>query len=614
MRSEIMFIKKALSKILFWKKNLPPLEGKKTKYDSTKYLTLRLMKEHMARYRLKFALNIFLMFLVAAATSGQAYMIKPAVDLMFKENNKNLLYLVPLAVIIITIVKGFTQYFQVLTMDLLTARISTDMRLRLYSHHIYADMETFNKTSSGKLISSVTNDINAVMGAVSILMNGSIKQTITVITLIIVMFKVNSELALIAFIVIPFCALPVILITKKLKNLSHKTISNTENFTSQMDDTLKAAKLVKSYNAEDFEVKRMGAILDDMYKIRRKTAKLSQLSSPFIETISGIGIALVIFYGGAKVMAGETTPGAFFAFFASMAMAYKPMRSVANLNLSFQMGLVSVRNYFTTIDKKPTIVDSPKAKELDLDKVKGDIEFKNVSFNYLPEYPERKALNHINLYIPSGKKVALVGPSGGGKSTIMNMILRFYDADSGNVLLDGVSIKDLKIKSLRSAISMVSQEVQLFDDTIKENIRYCKQDASDEDIIKAAKLAQAYDFIMEQPLGFDTFIGQSGTRLSGGQRQRISIARAILFNAPILLLDEATSSLDAISEREIKRALDELTKDRTTLVIAHRLSTVINSDKICVIKDGVLVEEGTHKELMKKNGEYANLYSKQFEE
>lgn len=609
----MMFIKKPLSKLLFWK-NKDKVESTKTKYDSTKYLTLRLMKEHMARYRLKFALNIFLMFLVAGATSGQAYMIKPAVDLMFKENNKNLLYLVPLAVIIITIVKGFTQYFQVLTMDLLTARISTDMRLRLYSHHIYADMETFNKTSSGKLISSVTNDINAVMGAVSILMNGSIKQTITVITLIIVMFKVNSELALIAFIVIPFCALPVILITKKLKKLSHKTISNTENFTSQMDDTLKAAKLVKSYNAEDFEVKRMEGILNDMYKIRRKTAKLSQLSPPFIETISGIGIALVIFYGGAKVMSGQTTPGAFFAFFASMAMAYKPMRSVANLNLAFQMGLVSVKNYFSTIDIKPKIVDEKDAKDLNLQEVKGSIEFKNVNFNYLPQYPERKALNNLSINIPAGKKVALVGPSGGGKSTTMNMILRFYDADSGSILLDGVDIKQLKIKSLRSAISMVSQEVQLFDDTIKENIRYCKQNATDEDIIKAAKLANAYDFIMEQPLGFDTMIGQSGTRLSGGQRQRISIARAILFNAPILLLDEATSSLDVISEREIKKALDELTKGRTTLVIAHRLSTVINCDKICVIKDGKLAEEGTHKQLMEKNGEYANLYSKQFEE
>jgi subfamily B ATP-binding cassette protein MsbA len=324
--------------------------------------------------------------------------------------------------------------------------------------------------------------------------------------------------------------------------------------------------------------------------------------------LAGIGVAAVIWYGGHQVITGQTTPGAFFSFFAAMMMAYKPLKSVSNMNSGVQMGLAATTRLYKLLDEKPEIIDKPNA--IDLPNVKGDIEFSQVCFSYIEG---KQALNEVNFKIPAGKTVALVGHSGGGKSTIMSMILRFYDPSSGVIKLDGHDIKDLSIKSLRSSMSVVNQEVMLFDDTVLENIRYGKVDATEEQIIQAAKLAEADEFIQELPEKYHSKVGQNGIRLSGGQRQRIAIARAILYDAPILLLDEATSALDPISEKLIKDALAKLMKNRTSLVIAHRLSTVIHCDKIIVISHGQVVEEGTHQELLDKNGMYANLYLKQFE-
>lgn len=340
----------------------------------------------------------------------------------------------------------------------------------------------------------------------------------------------------------------------------------------------------------------------------KKISRISLIASPFVESLAGVGVAAVIWYGGHQVITGQTTPGAFFSFFAAMMMAYKPLKSVSNMNSGVQMGLAAATRLYTLFDEKPTLVDKPNA--IELTDVKGDIEFENVNFGYVDD---KLALREVSFKIPAGKTVALVGHSGGGKSTIMSMILRFYDPESGAVKLDSHDIRDLTIKSVRNSMSVVNQEVMLFDDTILENIRYGKEDATEEEIIRAAKMAEADEFICELPEKYHARVGQNGIRLSGGQRQRIAIARAILYNAPILLLDEATSSLDPISEKLIKDALAKLMKGKTTLVIAHRLSTVIHAHKIVVISGGRVVEEGTHKELLEKGGAYANLYMKQFE-
>ncbi|MFM8185857.1 MAG: ABC transporter ATP-binding protein, partial [Alphaproteobacteria bacterium] len=395
---------------------------------------------------------------------------------------------------------------------------------------------------------------------------------------------------------------------RKLRNLSFKNQEMSAKFNSQMSDTLQYSKLVKAYHCEEFEIKRMSVIIDSIAKVGRKISRMSLVSSPFVESLAGLGVAAVIWYGGHQVIEGKTTPGAFFSFFAAMMMAYRPLKSVSGMNSSVQMGLASATRLFKLLDEKPTIIDKPNA--INLEKVKGEIEFEDVCFSY---DDSKTTLNDISFKVKAGQSVALVGHSGGGKSTIMSMILRFYDPNRGAVKLDGHDISDLTLKSVRNSMSVVNQEVMLFDDTILENIRYGKIEATEEEIVRAAKLAEADEFIQELPNKYHSKIGQNGIRLSGGQRQRIAIARAILYNAPILLLDEATSSLDPISEKLIKDALNSLMKNRTSIIIAHRLSTVIHCDKIIVIANGRVVEEGSHKELLDLNGTYANLYLKQFE-
>ncbi|MFM7620793.1 MAG: ABC transporter ATP-binding protein [Alphaproteobacteria bacterium] len=577
-------------------------------YNSTYYLVKRLTKEYIVIHWRTFLTSIALMLVIAGTTSFHAWLIKPALDSVFVEKNTTALIFIPIIVLIVTVIKGFATYFQLLTMNLLTMRITSDMRLRLYEHFIRSDIAKLHSKSSGDMIASIINEISSVVGLISTAMNGFVKQFFTLGALILVMFNQSVELSLVAFIGFPLAAYPIYRIGKRLRNLSYKNQEIASKFNSQMSDTLQYSKLVKAYHCEDFEVKRMGLIVESAFKMAKKISRISLISSPFVESLAGIGVAAVIWYGGHQVITGQTTPGAFFSFFAAMMMAYKPLKSVSNMNTGVQMGLAATTRLYKLLDEKPEITDKPNA--LDLQNIKGDIEFSQVCFSYIEG---KQALNEINFKIPAGKTVALVGHSGGGKSTIMSMILRFYDPSSGVIKLDGHDIKDLSIKSLRSSMSVVNQEVMLFDDTVLENIRYGKVDATEEQIIRAAKLAEADEFIQELPEKYHSKVGQNGIRLSGGQRQRIAIARAILYDAPILLLDEATSALDPISEKLIKDALAKLMKNRTSLVIAHRLSTVIHCDKIIVISHGQVVEEGTHQELLDKNGMYANLYLKQFE-
>ena len=577
-------------------------------YSNTTYLVKRITKEYIFPYWRTFLISVSLMIVVAGTTSLHAYLIKPALDAVFVEQDPSALTWIPLIVLIVTFIKGGATYFQLLTMRYLSIKIGAAMKMRVYSHYIKSDISKLHSNSSGTMIASILFETGRIVGMISTTVNGFVKQLFTLIGLIGVMFYQSVELSIIAFIGFPLAGYPIYRLGKKLRNLSGKDQEIAGNFTSHMNDTLQYSKLVKAYHCEDFEINRMQKIVDGIIKIGKKISRLSLVASPLVESMAGFGVAAVIWYGGHQVIEGNTTPGAFFSFFGAMMMAYKPLKSVSGMNSGVQLGLSSATRIYKLLDELPTIVDKDNAK--DLKKVKGEIEFSDVNFNYVED---KIALNELNLKVPAGKTVALVGHSGGGKSTIMSMVLRFYDPASGSVKLDGHDLRDLTIASVRNSMSVVSQEVMLFDDTIIENIRYGKTDATEEEIIKAAKLAEADEFIQELPDKYDSKIGQNGIMLSGGQRQRIAIARAILYDAPILLLDEATSALDPISEKLIKDALAKLTKNRTTIVIAHRLSTVVHADKIAVVQDGKIVQEGTHDELLEKGGKYAELYHKQFE-
>jgi len=577
-------------------------------YSSTSYLAKRITRESIVPYWRTFALSAMLMVVVAGTTALHAWLIKPALDAVFVEKDKTALVWIPLAVLAVTFAKGFATYFQLLTMNILSLKITADLRLKVYAHYIKSDIAKLHSKSSGTMMASVLNEVAFIVGLINTVVNGFIKQLLTLIALIFVMFQQSVELSLVAFIGFPLAGYPIYRLGKRLRGMSYKNQEMAGQFHSQMSDTLQYSKLVKAYNCEDFEIKRMSKTITGMFQIGKKIARLSLVASPLVESLAGFGVAAVIWYGGHQVISGETTPGAFFSFFGAMMMAYRPLKSVSSMNSGVQLGLAAATRLYTSFDQKPKIVDKENA--LDIENVKGEIIFEDVNFKY---NKDKVALDKVNLVAPAGKTLALVGHSGGGKSTIMNMILRFYDVNSGSIKLDGHDLRDLTIKSLRDSMSIVNQEVMLFDDTIYENIRYGKANASEEEIIRAAKLAEADEFIQELPKKYQAKIGQNGIRLSGGQRQRIAIARAILYDAPILLLDEATSALDPISEKLIKDALAKLTKDRTTIVIAHRLSTVIHADKIAVVQNGKIVEEGTHQELLDKNGAYADLYHKQFE-
>jgi subfamily B ATP-binding cassette protein MsbA len=570
-------------------------KAKQINYASTIYLSKRIIKEYIFPHWKTFGISVALMLLIAGTTSFNAWLIKPALDSVFVQKNTTALIFIPLLVLGVTVVKGFSTYFQLLTMSILSLRITSDLRVRLYSHFIKSDISKLHSKSSGDMTSSILNEVGAIVGLINTVLNGFVKQLFTLVALIIVMFNQSLELSLVAFIGFPLAGYPIYKLGRRLRNLSFKNQEMAGKFNSQMSDTLQYSKLVKAYHCEDFEVKRMSAIVEGIFKMGKKISRISLVASPFVESLAGIGVAAVIWYGGHQVISGQTTPGAFFSFFAAMMMAYKPLKSVSSMNSGVQMGFAAATRLYTLLDEKPTIINTPNA--LELAQVKGEIEFENVKFSYVDE---KLALNDVSFKVEAGKTVALVGHSGGGKSTIMNMILRFYDPQFGSIKLDSHDIRNLTIKSLRSSMSVVNQEVMLFDDTILENIRYGKEDATEEQIIRAAKMAEADEFIQELPEKYRAKVGQNGIRLSGGQRQRIAIARAILYDAPILLLDEATSALDPISEKLIKDALAKLTKNRTTIVIAHRLSTVIHADKIVVISGGKLPKKARTKNFSTK--------------
>ena len=583
---------------------------RKLLHENTTYaLVKRLLKESVRPYLKWIGFALVAMVFVAGATAASAWLMKPVINDVFVAKNKEFLLPISIAVLVTFAIKGFANYAQSVIMHYVGQRIITDTQHRLYGHLTRMDLSFFHQTPTGSLISRFTVDINMMRAAVSNALTGIGKDFLTLIFLVGVMFIQDRYLAVIAFVVFPVAILPIVKLGQRIRKVTVSTQEEIGQFTTLLEQTIQGARVVKAYRMEEYEKGRFRKIAERVFQLVFKSARIRSMASPIMETLGGVAVALVIFYGGFRVIEQSMNPGAFFSFITALLLAYEPMKRLANLNASLQEGLASAQRLFGLLDTKPNIIDKPDAATL---KIKGgNIVLNQVNFSYIPKHP---VINGVSLSVPAGKLVALVGPSGAGKSTILNLIPRFYDVDSGIIKIDGIDVRDATLDSLRGNIALVSQEITLFDDTVRANIAYGRPDASEKEITQAAKNAAAHDFIEAMSNGYDTYVGERGTKVSGGQRQRLAIARAMLKNAPILLLDEATSSLDAESEREVQAALMELMKGRTTLVIAHRLSTVIEADLIHVIDNGKLVESGNHPELLSKNGTYARLYALQFKE
>ncbi|CAL7962080.1 ATP-dependent lipid A-core flippase [Alphaproteobacteria bacterium] len=578
--------------------------------DGSYYLITRLFAKYIKPQIKTLLSSILCMFVVALTTAVNVWLMQPILDQVFVQKKHVMLFVVPIAVIVNSIIKGAAAFYQTAGMKKVGQDVITDIQMQLYKHLIYADVTFFHNNPPGKLISRFTNDINTIRKSISDVFTTAIGEVITLLGLVCIMFYQNAKLAVTAFFVFPLTFFVIIKLGRKMRNLAHGVQEQLGWFTVRLDETFQNMGVIKSYCREEYEIARARKVLDKMKFIYRKSIFVESISPPLMETLGGAAVALVILYGGMEVMSDHITPGAFFSFIVALFMTYRPLRAISTLHHAIQEGSVSIKRIFKMLDAQCEIRDTETSKDVRYFK-NYDIAFKNVSFSYENEksvHDEKKILNNLNIYIPQGKTVALVGSSGVGKTTVLNLLQRFYDPDDGTITIGSVDIRTIKLHCLRHTIALVSQDADLFDDTIAENIRYGKLDATEEDVQTAANAAAAHDFIILFKEGYNTRIGKHGEKLSGGQKQRIAIARAILKNASILLLDEATSALDSVSEKQVQQALENLKKGRTTVVIAHRLSTIEAADIIYLVSEGRALESGTHHELLQKNREYANLY------
>ncbi|MBP8626209.1 MAG: lipid A export permease/ATP-binding protein MsbA [Syntrophorhabdales bacterium] len=567
-------------------------------------LYLRLLK-FVKPYWVKLALAMLFMSLVAATNGLTAFIVKPVLDKIFFEKNATMLYLIPGGVILLYLLKGIFDYLQTYLMGYVGQKVITDIRALIFNSLQRQSLSFFDKTSTGSSISRIINDVNLVQSAVSDTFTAILKDSFTIIGLIFVVFYRDWVLATIAFCVLPFAVYPIITFGKKLRKISTNTQKSIARLTGFLHENITGQRIVKAFCMEDYESKRFDAENNILFRTILKRYKVRALSSPIMEVLGGIAIAVVIWYGGKEVISGNSTPGNFFSFTAALLMLYEPIKRLNKENHNIQQGLAASQRVFEIIDREPDVTEKEDA--INIDRAEGGISFKNVYFRY----EDKMILKNINLDIEKNEVLAIVGASGVGKTTLVNLIPRFYDVTEGTIQLDGVNIKDITLNSLRKHIALVTQDVILFNDSIKNNITF-GMDIDMERVVNAARMAYAHDFIMNLSKQYDTVVGEKGIRLSGGQKQRIAIARAFYKDAPILILDEATSSLDAQAEVEVQKALENLMKGRTTIIIAHRLSTVMNAHRIIVLEKGTIVQQGNHNELINIEGPYKRLYELQF--
>ena len=578
----------------------------KKQADSIKKARNRRLLQLIKDSWFKLFLAMICMLAMAGATSAIPFLIKPAVDDIFINKNKEMLKLIPLAVMTVYIILGITMYGQEYLMNYVGQNIIRRLRNSLYNKISDLPVSFFQKETTGVLMSRVTNDVNIIKAMVSTAVTGALRDSFTIIGLTGVIFYRDWKLALFAIIVLPFAFLPIIKLGKKVRNISKGTQISLGDLNSFLHETFTGNAIVKAFGMAQYEKKRFAKKSRALFRLELKAVRAKALASPIMELMGGIGVAFVIWVGGARVIEGSSTPGTFFSFMGAVLMLYGPVKKLSKLNNVVQAGMAGADRVFEIIETVSHIKET--SNPVAIQSIPHTVIFKNIFF----KYNNKTVLNGINLQVKAGEVLALVGMSGGGKTSLVNLIPRFYDVWKGAILIDGIDIRNLSLTSLRSQIGIVTQSPILFNDTIRNNIAYGRINASDDDIANAAKSAYAHDFIMNLPNSFQTSIGELGSRLSGGEKQRICIARALIKDAPILILDEATSSLDTESEMLVQKALENLMKGRTTFIIAHRLSTISYADRIVVIVNGRIVEEGNHDELMAKQGEYFKLYRMQF--
>ncbi len=567
----------------------------------------RLYYSYTKKYLRNILFSVFFTILLAASTSSVAYLLDPAIKQLFIEQKQSLIFVIPGFIVLAFTIKGASLYIAKVIMIRVAEEVRKDIQIDMFSSLIKADTKLVDNKHSGKFITNLTNDVGMITNLVSTAILNFFKDSLTLIGLLSVMFYQNWKLSLFAIIMIPLASVAARTLGKRIGKVTNQQMIKAGALTSYLIEIFKNHKLMKIFQKEEYEKRRANEYIHDLKETSKKISEVFVRASPIMEFLTGIMIAFLIYLSAKLISNNELEVSNFFSFLAAMMLAYQPVRSLATLNISIQQGLSGARRVLPIIDDIPEIKDQKDFDELKVKK--GHIKFEKVKFEYFKD--QKGILNSIDLDIPGEKMTALVGHSGAGKSTILNLIPRFYNVNKGDIKIDDQSIYNSTIYSLRKSISLVSQDTTLFDDTIKNNIAYANPEASQNEIEEAAKYSYANEFIEKLPNKYDTLIGENGVRLSGGEKQRLSIARAILKKSPIILLDEATSSLDAETENKIQKAISFLTKGRTTIVIAHRLSTILNSDKIYVIEKGSVIDEGSHSQLLQSSNVYKNFYEKQ---
>jgi subfamily B ATP-binding cassette protein MsbA len=557
-------------------------------------------------YRRSLILAGFFMVCVALLTGSLAWLVKDVLDGVFVKRDQGMLYWLALVLAGIFIFKGLADYGQYYLMSFVGQSVIRDLRERMYLKLEEMSVGFFVRHSTGELLSRMNNDVALVQGAMTTAVTGLLKDSIMVLALIFVVFYRDYKLAFIAMTVFPLAAYPLISFGRRLRRYSRRMLVSMEDITSRLNETITGIRIVKAFAMEEYERGRFRFENEKLFNSFMRRFKVRALSNPVMDTLGGLGVCAILLYGGHQVITGQSTQGTFFSFMTALFMLYEPIKRLSQVNMTIQEGVAAGERIFDLLDTPLDVKDRPAA--VNLEKVRGEVFFDRVSFGYNGE----SVISEVTLRVDPGEAIAVVGESGVGKSTLLDLLPRFYDVTDGAISIDGIDIRDITQHSLRKAVGIVTQQTILFDDTVRNNIAYGRPDLPLEQVVRAAKAAHAHDFITSMPEGYDSIIGEDGIKLSGGERQRIAIARALLKDPPILVLDEATSNLDSDSEKAVQRALEELMRGRTTLIVAHRLSTIKNVDRIYVLRDGRVVEEGSHDGLLAAGGEFARLYRLQF--